>query len=180
MGTDKTIKVKVKLDRKTFRDFALYDAFVLKKRWIRPMIFCAIMTASAAVALIFGKEQQGLIAGVLLAAGIGLPAVYILSFLSQIRAQAEKNRLSADKEVYTVFLGCSGVTVHNRQRENEVLDIKWNDVTAYRRKSCIYLYYGQNRAFLLPHGQADVSDSEMWEFITTRISQKQEQQLTQK
>jgi len=33
-----------------------------------------------------------------------------------------------------------------------------------------YLYAGQGRAFLLPDGQADSADSEVWEFISARTS----------
>ena len=42
---------------------------------------------------------------------------------------------------------------------------KWTDITAYRRRGCIYVYAPKNKAFLLPDGQADVQDIELWEFI---------------
>ena len=168
MSMDRTITVEVKLDRKTFRDFALFDTFVLKKHWVRPAVFCAAMTLFAVIALIFVKEQPWLISGVLFAAGAGLPAVYILSFLSQVNIQAKKNRLSAERSVYTVVLRDDGVTVRNCQRENETLTLKWSDVAVYFRKKCIYLYAGSGKAFLLPDGQADVPAGELREFISGR------------
>ena len=168
MSSVKTITVEVRPDKRTFRDFAVFDAFVLKKHWVRPTIFCAAMTVFAVAALLFVQEQPWLIAGVLLAVGYGLPAVYVLSFLSQVSAQAKKNRLSADKKVYTVTLGEECVTVKGERRENETLTLEWANLTAYRRKRCIYLYADKNRAFLLPDGQADVSGGELWEFISAR------------
>ena len=84
MESKKIITVKVRLDKKLFRSFAFYDTFVVKKRLVRPALFCVIMAAFAAAALIIGKEQSGLIAGVLLFVGLGLPAVYVLSFLGVI------------------------------------------------------------------------------------------------
>ena len=167
MKADKAITVEVSLDRKTFRDFALFDTFVLKKRWIRPAVFCGIMTVFAIAALLIGKEQSALIAGVLFAVGIGLPAVYIISFLDQINSQAKKNRLSADRKIYTVTLGSEDIAVRHHRQEGETLSVKWNDIAGiYRRRSCVYIYTDKNKAFLLPDGQADVTDSELWEYIS--------------
>ncbi|MBP3857762.1 MAG: YcxB family protein [Ruminiclostridium sp.] len=171
MSSDKSITAEVKLDKKTFRRFAFFDAFVLKKRWIRPAVFCGIMTVSAVAALLIAKEQSWLIAGVLLAVGVGLPAVYVISFLDQVNMQAKKNGLSAKRSTYTVIIDNGGVTVHNHRKEGEKLHLTWNDISgAYRRRDCIYLYAGMNRAFLLPDGQADISGSELWEYISARHS----------
>ncbi|MBQ9382682.1 MAG: hypothetical protein IJT87_00445 [Ruminiclostridium sp.] len=166
MESKKIITVKVRLDKKLFRSFAFYDTFVVKKRLVRPALFCVIMAAFAAAALIIGKEQSGLIAGVLLFVGLGLPAVYVLSFLGQVNAQAKKFKLSSEREVYTVALDDEGVTVREPRQPDNVLQLKWPEVTgAYRKRRCIYLYAAQNKAFLLPGGQADVTDDELWEYI---------------
>lgn len=167
MHQENAIIVEVRPDKKVFRNFALFDTFVLKKRWVRPVVFLAIMSAFAIAALVYGKNQAGLLGGVLLAVGIGLPAAYVLSFLLQVNDQAEKNRLYAGRRIYTVTLREDGVSVHHEQRKNETLGLNWADISAYRRKDCIYLYAGQTRAFLLPAGQANVSDDELWSFITS-------------
>ena len=65
-------------------------------------------------------------------------------------------------------LGEECVTVKGERRENETLTLEWANLTAYRRKRCIYLYADKNRAFLLPDGQADVSGGKLWEFISAR------------
>ena len=41
------ITIPVKLDEKTFRRFAYFDMFILRKKWIRPVVFFLIMTAFA-------------------------------------------------------------------------------------------------------------------------------------
>ena len=78
------ITVRTKLDEKTFKRFARFDMFVLRKKWIRPAVFSLIMIAFAVIALLSRKEQSGMIAAVLLVVGIGLPLVYIGTFLSQV------------------------------------------------------------------------------------------------
>ena len=104
------ITIPVRLDAATFRDFALFDVFVVKRHWIRPALFAALFVAFAAAALSLRKAQSGLIAAVLLAVGLGLPVVYAGSFLSQANAQA-RDRLDPSRLVYTVILETDGVRV---------------------------------------------------------------------
>ena len=159
MKDDRAVTVDVSLDTKTFRNFALFDTFRLKKRWIRPAVFCGIMSAFALAALLAGNEQSGLIAGVLFAVGIDL--------------QAKKMHLSAKRKVYTVTVDSSGVTVEHHLQKGETLHMNWSDIAgAYRRRRCIYLYADNNRAFLLPNGQADTDDSELWDRISEHVSDK--------
>ena len=99
------ITIPVKLDEKTFRRFAYFDMFILRKKWIRPVVFFLIMTAFAFAALLIRKEQSGMIAAVLLVIGIGLPLVYAGSFLSQVNMQAVSRKLKPARCVYTVTLG---------------------------------------------------------------------------
>ena len=141
-----------------------------EKRWIRPAVFCGIMSVFALAALLTGNEQSGLIAGVLFAVGTGLPAVYLISFLDQIRVQSKKISLSSGRKVYAVTVADEGVTVCHHLHKGETLNVKWSDMAgAYRRRKCIYLYADKNRAFLLPNGQADASDSELWEYISKHV-----------
>ncbi len=126
-------------------------------------------------ALIAGKEQSVLIAGVLLAVGFCLPLVYVLSFLGQVNAQAEKYRLSSGRDIYTVTLDDEGVTVQGQVQSDDVLRLKWQAVKGvYQRRHCIYLYADENKAFLLPEGQADVTDEELWKYLRDHISGRAE------
>ena len=93
MTTEKSIVIHVRMDEKTFRRFARFDMFALRKKWVRPLVFSLIMIAFAFIALLARREQSGMIAAVLLAVGIGLPLVYIGTFLSQVNMQAARAKL---------------------------------------------------------------------------------------
>ena len=166
------ITIPVRLDAATFRRFALFDAFLVKRHWIRPALFAALFVAFAAAALSLRKAQSGLIAAVLLAVGLGLPVVYAGSFLSQANAQT-RDRLDPSRLVYTVILETDGVRVEAPRRDEEMLSLSWEHMqAAYRRKKCVYLYITPSRVLLLPQGQSSATDEEMWRFIQTHIGDR--------
>ena len=170
MNTDKTITIPVRLDEKTFKRFARFDMFVLRKKWIRPVLFSVILIAFAVAALLIRKEQSGMIAAVLLTIGIGLPVVYIGSFLSQVNMQSLQRKLKPARSVYTVTLRESGILVRNDQRQEDPLEMDWTSIQrAFRRKGCVYLYVTPAKAFLLPDGQADVPDEEVWNYLEKHL-----------
>ena len=160
------IMIPVKLDEKTFKRFARFDMFILRRHWVRPLIFSLLLTAFAIVALFAKKEQSGLIAAVLLTVGLGLPLVYFGTFLSQVNMQAMRQRLDPPRAVYTVRLTDEGIEVENRQKKEEPLRLSWQETQrAFRAKGCIYLYVSPVKAFLLPDGQANASDAQVWEYL---------------
>lgn len=170
MSSERNITIPVRLDEKTFKRFARFDMFTLRKRWVRPVIFSAILIAFAFVALLTKKAQSGMIAAVLLAVGIGLPVVYFGSFFSQVNMQALQQKLKPPRNVYTVTLREEGIRVENNQRQEDALEMEWAAVQkAFRRKGCIYLYVTPTKAFLLPEGQADVPDEEVWDYLTAHM-----------
>ena len=166
----KQIIIPVKLDESTFRRFSRFDMFRLRKRWVRPVVFALILVAFAAVALLSGKAQAGLIAAVLLVVGLGLPLVYFGTFLSQVNLQAAKLGLGRGRAVYTVRLDFDGVSVTNDLKKEPPVSVKWQDIqAAFRAKGCVYLYVNAARAFLLPDGQADAGDEEVWAYIAEHM-----------
>ena len=170
MSPERSITIPVRLDEMTFKRFARFDMFTLRKRWVRPVIFSAILIAFAFVALLTKKAQSGMIAAVLLAVGIGLPVVYFGSFFSQVNMQALQQKLKPPRNVYTVTLREEGIRVENNQRQEEPLEMEWGAVQkAFRRKGCIYLYVTPTKAFLLPEGQADAPDGEVWNYLTAHL-----------
>ena len=167
------IKVPVRLDEKTFRKFARFDMLRLRKRWMRPAVFAGILCGFAMIALFSRLPQSGLIAAVLLAVGLGLPLVYIGMFLSQVNLQAEKWKLGKGKPVYTVTLRNRDFTVVNSQKAGEAVTVPWPEARqAFRVKGCIYLYAAPGRAYLLPDGQADAPDREVWERIVRGLGKE--------
>ena len=173
MTTEKSIVIHVRMDEKTFRRFARFDMFALRKKWVRPLVFSLIMIAFAFVALLARREQSGMIAAVLLAVGIGLPLVYIGTFLSQVNMQAARVKLKPARQVYTVTLGEAGIHVENDRKKEDPLDMDWASIRqAFRRRGCIYLYVTTTRAFLLPDGQANVPDAEVWQYLETHLGKE--------
>ena len=170
MSSDRSITIPVRLDEKTFRRFARFDMFTLRKKWIRPVIFSLILIAFAFIALLTRKAQSGMIAAVLLAVGIGLPVVYFGTFFSQVNMQALQQKLKPPRRVYTVTLRKEGIRVENNQRKEDPLEMEWTAVRqAFRRKGCVYLYVTAAKAFLLPDGQADAADGEVWDYLTAHL-----------
>ena len=170
---DRTITIPVRMDSKTLRSFALFDAFVVKRHWRRPALFSALLLAFAMAALLLRREQSALIAAILLAVGLGLPILYIGMFFGQVNVQALRNRLTPPRLVYTVKLDEDGILVQNHQRKEDVLRLSWQELyRAYRLKNCVYLYAALGRAFLLPTGQADAADGDLWAFIAEHMPGK--------
>ena len=170
MGSHQTIVIPVRLDEKTFRRFARFDMLRLRKRWVKPALFALILCAFAFVALISRKPESGMIAAVLLAVGLGLPLVYIGMFLSQVNLQADKWKLGKGRPVYTVTLRSRDFTVLSEQKAGEMVTVDWKDAAqAFRMPGCIYLYASPAKAFLLPDGQADAPDQEVWAMIMAHL-----------
>lgn len=165
------ITVPVKLDEKTFKRFARFDMLYLRRRWVRPAVFALMLTAFAFVALLSGKQEAATIAAVLLVIGLGLPIVYIGSFLSQVNLQAVRQRLGKEgRRVYDIRLTDAEIIVVNRSKTDERVTLPWKDVKqAFRVKYCIYLYVHAARAFLIPDGQASASPDAVWAFITEHM-----------
>ena len=171
--TTNEITIPVTLDARTFKRFSRFDMFRLRKRWVRPALFALILTAFAAVALLSRRPQSGLIAAVLLVVGLGLPLVYIGSFLSQVNLQAERQKLDPPRRVYTLRLDFDGVRANNDQRREDAQVVRWADIpAAYRRKDCVYLYVAPTRAYLLPRGQASVPDDDLWAYLKERMGDR--------
>lgn len=85
---------------------------------------------------------------VLLLVGLGLPAVYFLSYYLSVRGQAKSLDANQGKSVYAIQLGSETVQITT---EKEQAEYKWDKLLcAYRVKDCIYLYATAQRAFLIP------------------------------
>ena len=172
MGKKDRIVITVTMVERTFRSFAVFDQLVRRKAWRKPAAFFAAFVILAIIAFASGKEQSGLLGGVLLAVGIILPAVYLGTFLRQVHEQAVKQGLKEPKKVYTVTLGEDGFTADNEKNEHVFVPWSEDGLTAYRKKGCIYLYTGWGKAFLLPDGQADAADEEVRAFLAKHLGEE--------
>ncbi len=151
-----SVTVPVKLTAKGFRDFAVYDTLVRQRRWVMPVVFCAILSASALICHLLRDRSSGAgaLVTILLAVGVGLPVVYFISFFSSIKQQNRRMGLTAKGvEVYTVTLDGDGVHVRTK---DERMDHTWESVyRVYFRKDAAYLYPSAKQAYLLPYADTD-------------------------
>lgn len=173
----KPITVTSRIDGKTFRDFAVFDILIRQKRWKSPAIFAGIMIFFAVICFTqIGKaEQAGLLGGVLAGIGLILPAVYFGNFFYSIKAQIKKLKLDTPKHVYTVTLteAEDGITIVTPTGEGGTLRVRWDQLhMVYQAASCIYLFISPRQAFLLPSGQADVSDEALEKFLKEKLPQE--------
>jgi hypothetical protein len=172
MSDQTIIRIPVKLDKTTFRRFATFDTFRRQQRWRTPVWFMVILLGFS-VYLFFqtDKPQSGMIATVLLCIGLGLPAIYFSSFYITLRDNMKKHQLP--RLAYTLKLTDKEVHIHSAINKDEELSLQWSQLfAAYRVKGAVYLYVLPIRAFILPDGQADVPDDDLWAFIQTRLKDK--------
>lgn len=167
----KNITVHVKMDRRTLRSFALFDTFILRKRWMRPAIFGGIFLIFALICfLATDKEQNTLLGVVMLLIALGMPSVYVGMFLSGVKKQAKKLRLDPPRAVYTLILSEQSVTIHNDLKAETDVTLPWDKLpAAFRVRRAIYLYAAPTRAFILPDGQADAPQDEVWQRIVDHV-----------
>ena len=82
----------------------------------------------------------------------------------------ERHQLKPPRRVYTVKLNGDGIHVANNQKDEDQLDVAWQDAqAAFRARDCVYLYITPARAFLLPDGQADCAPDALWAFIEKQM-----------
>ena len=160
------VTLACKIDKKTFKRFAVYDTLVRRKGWKNPAVFALIMSAFALVCFLGRKThpQATLLAGVLLCVGLSLPLTWFAMFFSSVGKQARRSGLSPGTVQYFVTLSDEKIFV---TKGKESASFQWADAHMARRvKGCIYLFVSPSRAFLLP----DCEDTDRaWEIITAKL-----------
>lgn len=163
------ITVHTRMDYKTLRAFALFDTFLLKRRAAKPALFAVIMTTFSLICFFASDHPERFKLGwVLLGVGLILPAVYVGMYVSQVKEQAKKLRLP--RKVYSLALSKEGITVTNDMKTEESVQLEWAKLPgAFRMKHAVYLYATPARAFILPNGQSDATDAELWQMIEENL-----------
>lgn len=165
------IQIQVRMDEKTFRNFALFDTFRRQKRWKKPVIFAAIMLAFSAICFALNAREGAVMLGtLLLILGVGMPAVYVSMFLTSISASVKAQKLPRAVYALRLTTAADGVEIRSLSNQKEQMTLKWEQLhAAYRVNGCIYLYAVPQKAFLLPDGQADCSPDALWSFLQKRM-----------
>ena len=165
---NQSVKINVIVDKKILRKFALFDGLCRKRIWVLPVIFASIMSAFAFVCFaVRGRAEQAVMIGcILLIIGLGLPAAYARIFFKSTEAQIKAMGLERPRPVYSLRLSLAGVQVTNGDKSAQY---EWNSLFgAYRVRGCTYLYVEENKAFLLPDGQAE-GGADVWPLLTEML-----------
>ena len=164
------IHIRVRLDAKQFRSYCAFDTFRIRRRHLPALIVTAILLTLGVADLLFVKGSSGTVAGLLIGLGLAVPMVITGLYLIQIETQVSRQGLSASPEVYALRLNPDSVTVSGLHRSAGSISLTWYQLwAAYRVRGAVYLYASETRAFILPDGQANVSDEQLWAFLCTHL-----------
>ena len=167
------MKIDVILSEALFRRFTMFDILKRRKMWRSPVTFASILGGCACICFIMHHVDGAVLLGsVLLAVGLGMPAVYFSTFFSSLRKEIKNQKLKTPRQVYTLELTkeANGIFIRNK---TEKATYKWEQVFhVYRDKNATYLFLTAARGFILPHECIPESADALWELITSLLSEK--------
>ncbi|MBR5301201.1 MAG: hypothetical protein IKU38_00010 [Clostridia bacterium] len=159
-----TLTSHVKINSPIFRRFAMFDTFRLKRRWISPAVFCAILLVFSFACMISGKDQAQMIGTVLQFIGIGLPLCYVLHFLLQVHDQCRRLGLKTLRPAYTLNFTQDELRVINDMTSEPEVRLPYASLYGiWRVSDAFYIYAAPSRAFILPDGQYSISPAQMFD-----------------
>ena len=164
------ITVHTYMDAVTFKNFASFDAFRMKKRWVSPAIYTGILLAASVVCFCLNMSGSLFMGSVLLILGLGLPAVWYGTFLSQLGAQIKQLKLDKARPVYTLRMGPEEIRIHNDMKAEQEQVLTWKQVAGvWRGKGAFYLYVTAAKAFILPDRMYDCTPMELHAYFTEHL-----------
>lgn len=151
------MKISCNISEKIFRDFTVFNILKRLKYWKSPVIFASILTLSAIICFVMKNVDGAVLLGsVLLIVGLGVPAVYFISFFLSLNKQVKMQNLNPPRCAYTVDIldKDDGIFVSN---EKEHATYRYKQIFhVYLTQECLYLFLTSQRAFLLPY--SDMKD----------------------
>ena len=164
------IHIHVSLTARQFRSYCAFDTFRVRRRHMPILIISAILFTLGFADLLFSKGSSGTVAGLLIGLGIAVPMVVFGLYVIQIESQVSRQGLSSAQEMYALHLGHADVQISGLHRSAGSVRIPWYEFwAAYRAKGAVYLYASEQRAFILPDGQASVSDDQLWDYLCSHM-----------
>jgi len=167
-----SVKVNVIIDDKIFKNFSMFESFHRRRAYLSPLIFAAIMSASAITCLLMDAILLG---AVLLIIGLGLPSFRVSKIFRAINEQIRILDLKNPKTVYSLHFTdtAEGIEVTNHGEGEEPLRYKWKEIYgAYRVKKCVYLYVLPEKAYILPDGQSEEGPEALLRIFRKKLPSK--------
>lgn len=164
------MKIDVILSEALFRRFTMFDILKRRKMWRSPVIFAGILGSCAIICYIMHHVDGAVMLGsVLLAVGLGMPAVYFSTFFSSLRKEIKNQNLKTPRQVYTLELShkTDGIFIRNK---TEKVTYQWGQVFhVYQDKNATYLFLSSSRGFILPHDCVPDGKEALWNLITSML-----------
>lgn len=172
---EKTMKIDVMMDEKTFKDFALFDNFSYRKIWKRPILFAGIFIVFALLCFAMRgmREQADLLGTVLLIIGLGLPMAYFGLFFRTLGTQLKRLKLGTPRLFYTILLSDApdGIVMTAKGAVDQ--RFSWASAErAYRSDEAVYLYVAPGSALILPFRDAKGGADGLCTFLTARLGEE--------
>lgn len=170
----KSFRIDVMMDDKTFRDFMLFDCFRYRKVWKRPVFFAVAFTVFAALcfAMRSTREQADLLGTVLLKIGLGLPLVYFALFFRTIADQVKRLGLSKPRLFYTIQLTDASDGIQMSAKGAKDQTFTWEKAErAYRTDDVVYFYVAPGSAVVLPLRDVKQGGEKLWEFLRAQLGE---------
>lgn len=166
------IQIRVRLSARQFRAYCAFDTFRIKRRHL-PLLIATLTLFTLGMGALLLIPRASTIAGVLIGLAIAVPMVVLGLYVIQIETLIARQGLKTEPEVYAIRLNDAGVTVSGLHRSGGSAEIPWPDLwAAYRDKGAVYLYVNEQRAFILPAGQANVDDDTLWSFLVAHMDSR--------
>ena len=168
----RTMRVQSRITPEVFREFAMFDTFRRQKRHIRPLVFAAIFLCFSAVCFtqIGRHESAALLGGVLALIGLGLPAVYILSYMNSVRKSCANLKAAGSPVAYELELAPGHVRAYADGKQR---DYPWKKLHgACRIDRCICLYVNPKQAYLLPDTGDAGHERKLWALIASHLPEE--------
>lgn len=164
------MKIDVILSETLFRRFTMFDILKRRKMWRSPVTFASILGGCACICYIMHHVDGAILLGsVLLAVGLGMPAVYFSTFFSSLSKEIKNQNLKNPRLVYTLELTdkTDGIFIRNK---TEKATYKWEQVFhVYRDKSATYLFLSATRGFILPHDCIPDGEEALWNLLASKL-----------
>jgi len=158
--------IKTKITPEIYTNFAKFDTFMLKKRWLFPAFIsvCGFLLAGTLYMM-----DLALLAAVGVIVGVAFPVNYFNTFRNIMKRNTHHAPRGTVIDDYLVSLTEEGFEVYS---EEEQAECTWADLkNAYRLSNCIALYIDKDKSFLISQFN-EKRYEEIWTFICEHAGNK--------
>ena len=158
--------IQTKITPEIYKNFARFDTFMLKKRWILPAFVGVCGVTLAAIMFMMNMLLLCVTAAIV---AVAFPVNYFNTFRNIMKRNTNYAPRGAVIDDYLVNLTDDGFEIYS---EEEQAECAWTDMqAAYRLSNCIALYLNKDKSFLISQFN-EKRYEQIWEFICEHAGAK--------